>query len=82
MSRSYKKIPGSNTTNAKQKKFWLRQMNKRIRNSDLYIPEGNVYRRFQDRWNYRDYNWRIFTKRKLEESWYFEEDVVYKVYIK
>ena len=83
MSRSVKRVPGfSDNESSKVKKYWLRVMNKRIRKSDMFIPDGNSYRRFIERWNYRDYNWRVFTERQVQDTWYFREDKVYKMYMK
>lgn len=84
MSRSYKKNPGfsDNEKNPGNKKFWLKVMNGRIRKSKDFIPNGNSYRRFVDRYSFMDYCWRPFTKKEIEESWYSRENKLYLIYMK
>lgn len=85
MSRSRKKVPGFSDSEGKKKikVVYLRIMNRRIRRLDVseednWIPNGNGYRRFIDRWDFRDYNFRFFSERELEDSWY-EKDEWYRV---
>ena len=83
MSRSYKKNPGFNSSEkSTNKRYWIKIMNKRIRKSNMIITNGNSYRKFVERCNYRDYRWRAFTKNQIETSWYFEENMLYRIYIK
>ena len=78
MSRSYKKVPGlSDGEGRSRKEFFLRLMNRRIRSMDLasedgWLPEGNRYRRFVCRWDYRDYNWRVFGSPERQPPWIAE----------
>lgn len=55
MSRSRKKNPV--TTDNSCRKYWQRQANKRIRNTDVYedIPDGARYRRYFDQYTICDY---------------------------
>lgn len=84
MSRSYKRNPGfaDGEGHPGIKKFYLRLMNKKIRKSNLFIPNGNTYRLFIDRWDYRDWEHRFFTQKQIRESWYFKDNKVYLVYMK
>lgn len=81
MSRSRKKVPGvSDSEGSKVKITWLRIMNRRIRRletleEDGWIPDGNLYRRFISRWSYRDYNFRFFSLREMERSWWAPAEV-------
>jgi hypothetical protein len=82
MSRSYKKVPGfSDSEGSTVKAYFLRLMNRRIRRLDPLdegdgIPKGNFYRKFVNQYDVCDYNFRYFTRRALEESWY--GDKIYK----
>lgn len=76
MSRSKKKVPGfSDSEGRKIKAYYLRLMNRRIRRlgdveDDDWVPDGNRYRLFVNRWDFRDYNFRFYSERELKESWY------------
>ena len=79
MSRSRKKVPGfSDSEGSKVKSRFLRLMNRRIRRLDAIdentlIPDGNCYRRFVNRYDYRDYSFRYFSEKELEGSWLGKE---------
>ncbi|MFW5686059.1 MAG: hypothetical protein ACOC0O_05330 [Spirochaetota bacterium] len=87
MSRSTKKVPGySDSERAGRKAVFLRLMNRRIRRldpeaDDGWIPNGNAYRRFIERWEYRDFTFRYFSERELDASW-LGRDRAYKARIK
>ena len=80
MSRSWKKVPGYNDSEGKKiKAYYLRMMNRRIRCLDVldengWVPDGNYYRKFINRWDFRDYDFRYFSERALEESWFGKEE--------
>lgn len=79
MSRSRKKFPGFNDSEgSKVKSYFLRLMNRRIRRLDAadedgWIPDGNHYRKFICRWDYRDYSFRFFSDQELNGSWLGKE---------
>jgi hypothetical protein len=81
MSRSYKSVPGySESEGKKRKRYFLRVLNRRIRRLDPMeesegLANGNGYRKYVSRWDFRDYNFRYFSRRELEESWYGEHGV-------
>jgi hypothetical protein len=87
MSRSRKKVPGvSDSEGYKNKRFYLRLMNRRIRRLDTsgedgWIPKGNHYRRFVSRWDFRDYNFRYFSMKALKKSW-FGQNRIYRAWMK
>jgi hypothetical protein len=84
MSRSWKKVPGfTDSERSGAKAYYLRLMNRRIRRLDLeddhgWIPDGNLYRRFVERWGYRDYNFRYYSERELE-YWHGAGERSYRV---
>lgn len=81
MSRSFKKTPGfSPSEKPRIKKYWIRLMNKRIRRFDSFISNGNIYRKFIERWDFKDYNWRLFSKKQIND--FYEKNEIYKIYIK
>jgi hypothetical protein len=75
MSRSRKRVGGWSDKEGTigYKAYYLKLMNTRIRHLDMdeYIGNGNHYRRFINRWDYRDYNWRIFTNE--DAGWYSDK---------
>ena len=81
MARSRKKIGGYSDREGSigYKAFYLRLMNRGIRQEDVdfYIPNGSKYRRYINRWDYRDYSFRIW---KESDNW--DEERPWKPYIK
>jgi hypothetical protein len=83
MARSKKRVPGfSQSEGGSVKAYYLRLMNRRMRRLDEaeeneWVPDGNFYRRFVCRWDYRDYNFRYFSRRELSESWYGKDGKSY-----
>jgi hypothetical protein len=83
MSRSRKKVPGySDSEGSKDKAYFIRLMNKRIRRLDPLderngMVNGKYYRKMIDRWDFNDYNFRYFSENDLKESW-FGEVGIYK----
>jgi hypothetical protein len=75
MSRSFKKVPGfSDSEGSKYKAYYLRLMNKRIRKLDPFddsedLSNGNLYRRYVETYDFRDYNFRFFSSRELRLAW-------------
>lgn len=80
MARSWKKVPGySDSEGKKIKAYYLRIMNRRIRRLDVlqedsWIPDGNMYRKFINIYDFRDYNFRYYSERELRSSCYEENE--------
>jgi hypothetical protein len=75
MSHSFKRVPGfSGFLAPNAKPLFLRLMNRRLRRLDPFdegegLADGSLYRRFIDRWSYREFPIRFFSRRELQESW-------------
>jgi len=84
MSRSFKKIPGfSDSEGSTYKAYYLRLMNKRIRKLDPFdesnaLSNGNLYRRYVEIYDFRDYNFRFFNNRALRLAWLGGIQMTYK----
>jgi hypothetical protein len=84
MARSRKKVPGfSDSEGSKTKAYYLRLMNRRIRRIDPYderyaLSNGNAYRKYVCIYEFRDYNFRYFTKAELLKNWWGNPGELYK----
>ena len=68
MSRSYRRpFCTMGQSCSKIKKFWKKQANQTVRNTDD-IPNGKIYRKFFDPWIIDDYRW-YQSPRDIEKYW-------------
>ena len=78
MSRSYYKYPSFKDYSRNHTRWAKRQASKAVRR-DWNIGNGSDYKKVYCRYNIFDYRWTYYTNQEILDSWYAEEDKLYKV---
>lgn len=78
MSRSYYKYPSFKDYSRSYTSWAKRQASKAVRRN-WNIGDGSEYKKVYCRYNIFDYRWTYYTDQEVLDSWYAEEDEIYKV---
>lgn len=78
MSRSYYKYPSFKDYSRNHTRWAKRQASKAVRRN-WNIDDGTSYKKVYNSYNIIDFKWTYYTNREILDSWYVEEDKLYKV---